>query len=71
MNMFDEYMDSFYEIYRAPFWLLIVALGLFMIFYDSPKLMSSSKSDASMIKTIGWAYIVVGSLIFIFIKILR
>lgn len=69
--MINDYLYSFYEIYKAPFWLFIIAIGLIMIFYDAPILIKKSNSDATIIKTIGWVYIIGGSLIFLFIQIMR
>lgn len=69
--MINDYLYSFYEIYKAPFWLFIIAIGLIMIFYDAPILIKKSNSDATIIKTIGLVYIIGGSLIFLFVQIMR
>ncbi len=69
--MLNNCLDSFVQIYKAPFWLFVVAIGLFMILYDSKILMRKSDTDAMVVKTIGWVYIIGGTLIFIIIKTMR
>lgn len=69
--MFREYLGYFYDVYKAPYWLFIIALGLFMIFNDSPRLMKKSKNDAVMIKIIGWVYIIGSTAVFLIMKVVK
>lgn len=69
--MLNDYLYSFSQIYNAPFWLFIIAIGLFMIFYDARILVKKSDTDAVIIKIIGWIYIIGGTFIFIIIKTMR
>lgn len=69
--MFKEYLGYFYDIYKAPCWLFIIALGLFMIFNDSPMLLKESKNDSEMIKIIGWVYIIGSTAVFLIMKVVK
>lgn len=66
--MFKEYLGYFYDVYKTPCWIFIIALSLFMIFIDYPRLLKKSKSDAMLMKVIGFTYIIGSTAVFILIK---
>lgn len=67
--MFGNYIYSFLELHKAPFWIFVILLSLFIIFFDCSKL--KSKKDIKLIRVIGLIYIVGSTLIFFINEVIK